>query len=543
LKTRPDFPRICGNSDGYGANVDKFVFSKTGHSYLTYLKGNSKPNDHLNFNINNTIENNNEPKTEGKRKLQTILHGQEHSNSTTLLSSPVYKKITSFQMDKLVSHNGIEENNGNTEVTQSFMSPKCYADAVKNKDYMITTAIIPKSQILPSQETSDIIDKDVTPSKSNTTKDKHNNTITQSSTQAQCEQMIPYVDVKTRAITISTMTPEIGKTYDEDRIIQTNMMNQLVTKHIQEDTLAVSHKYDKILSTMQAAHNDQINNLLDKQKAQATEIAKIKESQGSLKTDLELQIHNKVEKQMTVLTSLVEIVQNMQKSDQAFYTRRHQDRSCAENIHTNTENQVSPIPSDPDLSYSDSDDLSVHSPQSVTIHTKTTTPNTVDTDSINDSPKTQDSPIVSDVQEISQTQIMQKITSTLPSDEVRYKISNKPTKNCTHTNNIASDVADDIRNTTLTKGIDPISLEKDKGWKDITDKTKKLLHIEHAIISPNKAVNKKYNKHSPNFNKYDPEGSIVRGSSCEANQSINNVKCKDRSSCRSKTSMESDRDK
>jgi hypothetical protein len=86
---------------------------------------------------------------------------------------------------------------------------------------------------------------------------------------------------------------------------------------------------------------------------------------------------------MTVLTSLVEIVQNMQKSDRAFYDRRHQDRPRAENIHTNTENQVSPIPSDPDLSYSNGDDLSVHSAQSVTIHTKTTTSNTVDTDSTN----------------------------------------------------------------------------------------------------------------------------------------------------------------
>jgi hypothetical protein len=142
--------------------------------------------------------------------------------------------------------------------------------------------------------------------------------------------------------------------------------------------------------------------------------------------------------------------------------------------------------------------LSVHSAQSVTIHTKTTTSNTVDTDSTNASTKTRDSPIVSGVQEISQAQIMRKLTSKLPPDEVRYKISNKPTKNCTHTNNIESNAKDDIRNITLTKGVDPISIAKDKGRKDITDKTKKSIRIKHAIISPNKAVNRQYNKNSPN---------------------------------------------
>jgi hypothetical protein len=153
-------------------------------------------------------------------------------------------------------------------------------------------------------------------------------------------------------------------------------------------------------------------------------------------------------------------------------------------------------------------------------------------------------PIVSGVQEISQAQIMQKLTSKLPPDEVRYKISNKPTKNCTHTKNVESNAKDDICNITLTKGVDPISIAKDKGWKDITDKTKKSIRIQHAIISPNKAVNRQYNKNSPNFNKYDPEGSIVRGNSYDTNQSTDNVKCsKDCSSCRSKTSMESDRDK
>jgi pantothenate kinase-related protein Tda10 len=101
-------------------------------------------------------------------------------------------------------------------------------------------------------------------------------------------------------------------------------MSQLTNKHVHDITLAVSHKYEKkyekMMSTIQENHNKQINNLISTQQSQATEIASIKESQGTTKSDLELQIHEKMEKQTMVLTSLVEIVQNMQNKDREFYT-------------------------------------------------------------------------------------------------------------------------------------------------------------------------------------------------------------------------------
>jgi hypothetical protein len=133
------------------------------------------------------------------------------------------------------------------------------------------------------------------------------------------------------------------------------MMTQLATKLVQDITLAVSNKYDKMIITMQENHNVQITKFINTQKLQAIEIATIKESQGTLKNNLEMQIHDKIEKQMMVLTSLVEIVQNMQKSDQAYYARnRHNDEN-----HTNDKkvlDQESPALSDQDLSYSDRDE-------------------------------------------------------------------------------------------------------------------------------------------------------------------------------------------
>ncbi len=75
------------------------------------------------------------------------------------------------------------------------------------------------------------------------------------------------------------------------------------------------------MSTMQDTYNTQIKDLISTQKSQASEITSIKQSQGTLKNDLELQIHDKIEKQMTVLTSLVDIVQKMQNKDHIFYDK------------------------------------------------------------------------------------------------------------------------------------------------------------------------------------------------------------------------------
>jgi hypothetical protein len=107
-----------------------------------------------------------------------------------------------------------------------------------------------------------------------------------------------------------------------------------------------------------------------------------------------------------------------------------------------------------------------------------------------------------------------------------------------HTNNVPTNSDDDIRNATLTSGIDPTTLQEDNGWKNITSTTKKSVNIKYATISPAKRPQRKYNKRSPNFNPYDPEGSIVRRSIRIQNNLSQESTNKDQPSCRSRRSTQ-----
>jgi hypothetical protein len=194
------------------------------------------------------------------------------------------------------------------------------------------------------------------------------------------QHVVPYVNVEKTELTISTMTPEVTKGYDADRIVQSHMMSQLTSKHVQDITLVVSNEYENMLSTMQKSHTEQITNLISTQQSQATEIANIKDSENTLKNELKLQIHDKIEKQTLVLTSLAEIVQNMQNKDRAFYAENAQQNKVAQSVPILAPDKEPAQLSNQDLSYSDRDEFSNNSDHSDTIQTETTVPNTVTTD-------------------------------------------------------------------------------------------------------------------------------------------------------------------
>jgi hypothetical protein len=245
-----------------------------------------------------------------------------------------------------------------------------------------------------------------------------------------------------------------------------------------------------------------------------------------------------MEKQMMVLTSLVEIVQNMQNKDQEFYTN-------------NTNNQhsskipIAAVPekekiklSDPDLSYSNRDKFSNDSDQSDTILTKTTAPNTVASTVSVQCPQSSND-MYTEVNNKSDNRRNDYISNKVLPNEIQYQSEQEKMKDCVHTNNLNSDDKDDICNVTLTNGIEPSNLTRVNGWQDITERTRKSVSLKHAVISPVKPDMKNYNKKSLNFNKYDPEGSIIRRSNRIKQQTSKHKDRKDHSPCRTRSSKRS----
>jgi hypothetical protein len=548
LKKRKDFSDICGNSDGSKATIDKFVFTKTGYNYLTYLKGHVRPSDpNLENNDDDTIDDDDTFNSDGKRKF-TSIRTSSHHHSYTKSISPQYKKSTDISTPpRDQSDNETESSTPTTKNTTKHSTRlKGYADAVKANPPYFDHLPPTKSKLvaLPKNTSHPFLTNNQHLSHRKPPLIVDNN---DDATPLAPRHVVPYVNVENTELTISTMTPDIIKGYeprfDEDSIANKHMMSQLTTQHVHDITLAVSHKYEKkyesMMNTMQEHHNRQINNLISTQQSQANEIASIKDSQGTIKSDLELQIHEKMEKQTMVLSSLVEIVQNMQNKDREFYANNS-------NGHQSSNITIPVVPekeklklSDPDLSYSDRDEFSNDSDQSDTILTKATAPTTVASAvSIQCTQTSNDE--YTEVNTNTETHrrsdhILHKV---LP-NEIQYQSKQNDMKECIHTNNITSDDEDDIRNSTLTNGIEPSTLTSGNGWQDITGKTRKSVSLKHAVISPAKPDMKHYNKKSPNFNKYDPEGSIIRRSNRIKQQTSKNNHQEDHSPRRTRSSKKS----
>jgi hypothetical protein len=548
LKTRNDFAQICGNSDGNGANIDKFVLTRNGHNYLSYLKGNHRTNENQNDEQSaSQLSITDEPIYEGKRKLQQINSKTETRHITEPKISPVNKKpttnpFTQHQQQPTIVNSRADTSDPST-LTQSVVTG--YADIVKKVPFTSVTKIMNANR--SKNVGNETMTKNKPSPKIPTT------TITQIDAPTHGTQLInikpqpivPYVEMEATELTISTMTPEVQKMYPDDGIVPVNSMSQLTTQQVQDITTAVSHRYDNMLhamhhkydamhhkyNVMEKKYNAQIHTLINTQKSHTTEIETMKKSQGDVKNELELQIHDKIEKQMTVLTSLVDIVQNMQNKDQAFYKKLQERKK------SNMTDQIeSEKLSDHDLSYSDRDDFSNSSEHNNTIGTKTTLPNTIDTDNS----------VVQSHQHVqSESEDEERVDirntkfgiSKVPPEEIQYVATSDSKEKCKHTNNIPTPIEDDIRNTTLTNCIDPTLLQTDKGWENVTNKTKNAIRLKHATISPVKPISTQYNRSSPNFNKYDPEGSITRRSSRLQNKRISDNPTKDHLSCRTSSSV------
>jgi hypothetical protein len=251
LKTRQDFSEICGNSEGSKATIDKFVFTKTGYNYLTYLKGNVRPSDpNTDNNDDDTIDDNDTFEHDRKRKLTSIRTNQYYKSHNQSIS-PLYKKPTDASTPTREQSNN--ETDSSTPTTKKYkktsMTLKGYADAVKaNPPYFAnlppaesTIVLLPKNKSNTALNKNQNISQNKPPSILDNTKD---------AIPLASRHVVPYVNVGNTELTISTMTPEINKGYDADRMVPSHMMPQLTSKHVQDITLAVSNKYEKMLTNL-----------------------------------------------------------------------------------------------------------------------------------------------------------------------------------------------------------------------------------------------------------------------------------------------------
>jgi hypothetical protein len=129
--------------------------------------------------------------------------------------------------------------------------------------------------------------------------------------------------------------------------------------------------------------------------------------------------------------------------------------------------------SDPDLSYSDRDKFSNDSDHSDTILTKTTAPNMVDTLASLKYKKVSND-LHSEKDHIDIKGGSTKEPTKVLLMEIQYQSKQDAMEDCVHTNDVNSEIDDDICNVTLTtSGIELSNLKQVNGWQHITEKIRK----------------------------------------------------------------------
>jgi hypothetical protein len=388
------------------------------------------------------------------------------------------------------------------------------ANATKNTT-MGSNNIIPRKKVITFQQA--VLSNMSTPSTTHTSQKstltvlskRHSDSISDSTTKCANppKDIVKFADNPSNTVTC-TKVPTSEMIYKP--VTNHNMITRLSSTQINDITYAVSLKYDSVIQKMQKEHEKQIKHIIGTQKAQDDEINAIKQSQKTLRTDLQEQLQTKMDTQTTLLHSMVTMIQDIknakidnvpEKVSQVSHISSAAVSSVASKL---TQPTVIQHSQDPDISYSDteSDDDDIGGNDEAM--TATTILSTVD------SP--QEDPIIHDT---NTTPIKQSNLSSLHSDQDsdKHKCDAKCSPRCEHVNNIEADSKDDIRQVTRTMSVEPSSVVQEGGWNDVNGSSKKKVPLRHAIISPPKRYTRSmYKKGSPSYNHYDPTGVIHRKS-------------------------------
>jgi hypothetical protein len=494
LKVRSDFSSLCGNSDGRGAFVDKFTFSTTGYNYLTYLKGSAKLKDtHHQDSSDDSIDITDNPTVDVKRKLQQITTRYSFTDNPEPSVSPSYKKSTS----------GSTLLHGNDEIPTYSMTTTIADSHHKKPNVSFQQALLTntKQTNLSTQANNDSCLTTLTKSALPATVSSQ-----QGSSQQLSRNVIKHINVPSTTVTLSTVTP----TDMCNPLSNHNMITRLSDKQVTEITNAVSSQYDSVIQHMREAHATQIKSILQTQQMQENEINGIKASQLQLKTDMQDQLDKKMTTQNTLLHSMVSMIKDIQCKQHSDDKERLRPSTGAPQC---TKNKVlTPTvinhSQDHDISYSESE--SEHDSEG---QTEIMTAATVQSSIASSRPGS--------------TNYVRQLHDNIDDQCTSTSTDPKPstTLPCKHINDIEVESTNDIRHVTLTSTIGPNEVNDESGWNDVTDTSKNKVLLKHAIISPFKRrTRSSYKRGSPNYNHYDPTGSIQRTSQRLQNKQLQQMK-------------------
>jgi hypothetical protein len=495
LKKRNDFAVICGNTNGQGAHVDKFIFTKRGHNYLTYLKGIVRSGDtHHNDTSETSSDTDRTIKLDGKRKLQQLRPTSTASLSSQPLISPVYKKstnpipteTTTFKPKTLSNKqtNRLKDTTSVSDVQNSTV-PSTLPD---NSMTTISTTDTPPTTY------SKIVQRELPMTSEGHTTNSNVIEIESSQSQQPTATMVPYVHVPSTELTLSTITSEhrqVGLSQTPD------LITRLSDSQVHDITLAVSAKYDIAMKRMQDSYDAQIQHLAITQQSQKSEINEIKASQKELKTDIDKSVNDKFDKHTEMFSSLIHMIKDMKSADEKYRAEVHSQSATSSISATNGYPKKDSLSlSDNDISYSKDDSDNVQSGEKSPKED-----NTIPSSNRSDQPQM--------VVPIS-TSTGHKITNQCcnKSKCIAGKLCNQK-----HTNQIPEADSTDIRCATLSRPLNPTIVYQEEGWNNITSTMRKAVKIKHALISPAKPLKKSSNtKNSPNYNRYLPNASEQRRS-------------------------------
>jgi hypothetical protein len=507
MSDRSDFPTLCGNTDNRGANIDRFALSKSGRGYLNYLKTfkTAQTGDDSDDAINSG-----DNSGEKRKRPKPIMIETESKGQTKLPSdSPVYKKSSNAPSD---DKTGSTIQSDKVPVSADDRNNKCQTTQPKSqlkKKVTFQQAVLSNSN-QNSQTTENKIAKPnmTLLSKNQPKRDivnykKSNNTMS---------DLVHFVDVPNTTVTLSTMT-------SEDMICKqapiSNMITRLSDTQIKDITDAVSLKYDSVLQKMQQVHENQIKrqqvheiqirSMMNNQKLQDGKINNIKSSQEELRNEVHAKLDKKMNMQNSLLHSMFSMLQDIKDTktdDMTQPTQHFSDVRSRTSLATTTPTVINHS-QDPDISYSETESDQESDGNDGTM-TAPTVQSTIDS-SLIDMPNGH-SQVVESVDHLPGTSKEDTSSLSPPNDD-------QCSAQCQHVNQIARDSEGDIRQVTLTSSIDPTTIVEEAGWNDVNDTSKKKIPMRHAIISPNKRQTRStYKKGSPNYNHYDPAGTIHRKS-------------------------------
>jgi large exoprotein involved in heme utilization and adhesion len=313
-----------------------------------------------------------------------------------------------------------------------------------------------------------------------------------------------------------------------------HIITRLSDKQLHDITTAVSSQYDSVIKQMQEAHKTQITSILQTQQAQENEIHDIKVSQQRLRTDMQDQMDQKMTSQTSLLHSMMTMIQDIKQTQ---LQDKMATAPATEKLHHCTHPQVK-TPTiinhsqDHDISYSESD--SEHDSEG---QTESMTAATVQSSVV--SSRQGSATYVRKIDNNPSRLNLHPSNTEISNNSASVHHTNESPE-CDHVNRIVVDSNDDIRKVTLTSAIEPSAVAPELGWNNVTVTSKKKVPLRHALISPPKRQTRSmYTRSSPNYNKYDPTGSIPRMSQRLKNKQSKQMN--DRSSPKKERVLPSDR--